>query len=246
MVSYWKTGQAVQAKVTTQGGAIVMHMEGEKYPFPCFPRSYLLVRNPDGSYPKFSQLKHFIKNEIFNDSWAMLEEGKTSEEIVAYLRKEILPRLYSFLAEQKLDMVPSERLAPAVKEIYRAFTKVAPDSKALRDMIVYIIQEDDAYRFRLQWLVGFMPTSLFRFFDPVKLFLKALPWLEHGEIIGDMKERQRLFRRVVETILQSPDIHKKVTALFREINWRKVKMSKADKYFFRGKYFKVDLDKFDY
>ena len=61
-----------------------------------------------------------------------------------------------------------------------------------------------------------------------------------------MKERVRLFRRIVLLILQDEKIRECFEALCKEMNWNKLKLSKADKYFFRGKYFKVDFDKFDY
>ena len=32
----------------------------------------------------------------------------------------------------------------------------------------------------------------------------------------------------------------------QEVRWHKVKLTKADKYHMRGKYFKVDFDLFDY
>ena len=32
----------------------------------------------------------------------------------------------------------------------------------------------------------------------------------------------------------------------KEVDWDKVKLSEADKYHFRGKYFRVDLDLFEY
>lgn len=247
MVRYWKTKNMVQAKVTKENGATVMKMEGEKYTFPGFPRGYLIERHElrDGTirYGKLSVLKHNIKNLIFNDSWSLLEHG---EDIADRVKKQALPEIFELLEDHKYDMVPPERMVTAPKEIHRAWTKVSPHTAQLRDLVTYILQEDDAYRFRFQWCVQWMPTWLFRFVDPVPLFKKSLDWLEIAETIGDMKERIRLFRRVILALLEDEEIRKEFTKLFREINWRKVKMSKADKYFFRGKYFKVDLDKFDY
>ena len=247
MVSYWKTNAAVQAKVTRENGATVMKMEGEKYTFPGFPRGWLIERriHPDGSveYGKLSVLKHNIKNKVFNDSWALLEEG---EDIVDRIKHQVLPEIMDMLEEHKYDMLPPERMVMPVREIHRAWTKVSPETAQLRDLFTYILHEDDAYRFRFQWCVGWMPTWLFRFINPVKAFDKALWWVEQAEVINDMKERIRLFRRVIMALLEDEGIRRKFIALFREINWKKVKMSKADKYFFRGKYFKVDLDKFSY
>lgn len=238
LVRYWKTQSAVQAKVTEKDGALVMLMEGEKYPFPGFPRGYLL-------FGKLSKLKHEIKNQIFNNSWAKLEQGVSDKEVITEI-KETLTRIYVLMEESKYDIVPPEKLVPAVKEIHRAWTKVSPQSAQLRDLITFILQEDDSYRFRFQWMVEYMPFWLFRFINPVSFFEKALIWLENAEVIGDMKERIRLFRRIILLVLKDEQFKKGFVELFREINWKKVKMTKADKYFFRGKYFKVDLNLFDY
>lgn len=238
MVSYWKKQGSVQAKVTEKDGVTIMIMEGEKYPFPGFPRGYLL-------FGKLSKLKHEIKNQIFNDSWAKLERKIPDEEIIGEI-KQTLTKIDILFEENKYDIIPPGKMVPAMQEIYRAWTKVSPRSEKLRDLILFILQEDDSYRFRFQWIVGYMPTWLFRIVNPVWSFDKALIWLENAEIIGDMKERIRLFRRVIMLVLKDEQIKKEFIGLFREINWKKVKMTKADKYFFRGKYFKVDLNKFEY
>lgn len=235
MVKYWKTSSMAPAKLYKENGIQMLQIEGEKYPFLGFPRGHLL-------YGKLSKLKHEVKNQIFNESWALLEEGKP---IVGHI-KECLPNIYEILHEMRFEIVPVRRMAPAAQEIHRAWTKVSPETSQLRDVICLVFQDDDGYRLRLQWAASWMHTWMFRFFDPVPLFIKSLWWLEQAEVIGDMKERIRLLRRVLEAFLEDKEVRRLFTALFREIKWRKVKMTKADKYFFRAKYFKVDLDKFDY
>lgn len=237
MVQYWKRSEAVEAKVTTIDGYQVMWMAGEKYPFPGFPRGHIL-------FGKLSKLKHEIKNQIFNDSWKKLDDG--DKDVAERVKHEVLPRLYELLDGFKYDLIPPEKMCPPVRELHRAWSVALPDSNRMRDMVCLILQEDDAYRFRFQWMVPFMKPWMFRFFSPIPFFLKALTWLEHGEVIGDMKERVRLVRRVMGALLEDTEIRASFTKLFREINWSKVKMGKAEKYFFRGKYFKVDLDKYDY
>ena len=227
---------------------MVMQMYGEKEVFPGFPRGHIL-------FGKLSKLKHEIKNQIFNESWKFLEEGVSHERIADHVKRKI-PQLYAILDAYKYDIVPPERLSPAVREIYRAWTKVARGERSyqLRDMLCHILQEDDSYRWRVQWLVKyFNPRHLFfslgsacGFGNPIPLFDKALGMLEHGEIIGDMKERQRLLRRILMSVLKDESIRQKFLALCKEVDWKKVQLSKADLYFFRGKYFKVDYDLFDY
>lgn len=234
MVGYWKTKSSVAAKLMKKDGMTVMQMDGEKYPLNCFPRQHLL-------FGTLSKLKHEVKNQIFNDSWKLLDEGKPIAERV---KKEVLPKLYEILRENKFDLVSPRSMAVPVREIHRAWTKVAPEHGALRDMICFVLQEDDAYRFRAQWIVSYF--GWFRWFSPVKALETALTWLEHGEVIGDMKERIRLFRRVILALLQDKGFNEKFTKLFKEIDWSKLKLTKADKYHFRAKYFKVDFDRFDY
>ena len=62
----------------------------------------------------------------------------------------------------KTDLKPilfihSERMFMPVKEIYRAWTKVAPGERSLklRDILTFILQEDDGYRFRVQFMAGY-------------------------------------------------------------------------------------------
>lgn len=244
MVEYWKSKAQVEAKVMRgKDGATIMQMSGEKHPFPGFPRGHIL-------FGSLSKLKHEIKNRIFNDSWKMLEEGKSHEEVVERIRTEVFPYLRELFEPNRVDIVPPSSMCVSVKEIHRAWEKVAPGPNSIlfRDMICHILQEDDGYRFRFQWLVTYFNPSSFlgRFFDPLKGFEKALTMLEHGEIIGDMKERIRLLRRILITMLRDPHIRGCFKAFCKEVDWNKVKLSEADKYFFRGKWFKVDLDKFEY
>lgn len=239
MVSYWKTADAVEAKVVKMpGGHYEMFMQGEKYSFPGFPRGSLL-------YGKLSPLKHWIKNKVFNDVWAMLEEKKTSEEITTFLKQEAYPYVFTLGDEAKLDMVPFENMVPAVKEIYRALTLAGTSEvdEKWRDIITFIFQEDDAYRNRFQWLAKFMPKLRK---PTIRDFMYALSQLEHGEVVDDMKERCRLIVRVLAEVLKDPKSQDTFKKFLRELDWSKVKLTEADKYFFRAKYFKCDYPEYAY
>ena len=167
MVEYWKRGETARAKVTHgTDGSLKMQIEGEKYMLPGFPRGHVLT----GS---LAQLKHSVKNMVFNQVYAELEK---------------------MAGDMSADMIPPEKMAPAVRELWRAMedlenAEVVPDMKArirlIRKVICFFLQEDDAYRFRWQWLM-------------------------------------------------------------ERIDIKKVRLTKEDKYFFRGKYFKVDHEYFDY
>lgn len=254
MVRYWKTKEAVPAKLTqAKDGSIIMKMEGEKYPFPTFPRGHLLVPGPNGEYPILSRLKHEIKNQIFNESWASLEKlGENlynKRKIILDIKRKLLGEVAKLADTMKYEMLPPQSMTPSVREIHRAWTKVAPlKTYVIRDYLCFILQEDDGYRNRVQWLVKYFNPNIWymRFVNPIKLFDKALQMIEHAETIGDMKERIRLLRRILLLVLEDQTIHDLFIKFCREVNWKKVALTKGDLYHMRGKYFKVDLDVLEY
>lgn len=237
MVQYWKFKESVAAKITkAKDGSQIMILEGEKYPLTTYPRGHLL-------FGKLSKLKHEIK-QVFNESWAKLEEGKPREEVIADIKKKLFEEIPKYYEPMKYDMLPPQTMCPAVREIYRAWTKVSPETGVLRDYLCLILQEDDSYRYRVSWLVKFF--GLFIKYNPVKKFRFALEMLEYAEVIMDMKERIRLLRRILLLTLEDDSIRKKFEMLFKEIDWKKVKLTKGDKYHFRGKYFRVDYPEIEY
>ena len=144
MVKYWLESDKVAAKVTTdENGITVMQMEGEDYAFPGFPRSHVL-------YGKLSKLKHEVKNQIFNESWAMLEKGQNpTAHIKAKLTKDLLP----YFEPLRYDMLPPEKLAVPVRELWRVLSKMElkqPKLKFFKEYLCFLLQEDDSYRFRAQ------------------------------------------------------------------------------------------------
>lgn len=224
MVSWWMTKEAVQAKVTTaEDGSYVMWMEGEKYPFPGYPRGHLL-------YGSLSKLKHEIKNQIFNQNWWRLEKKEpiTVEEACA--------NIYKLAKESHYDFMPYEKLSPAVKAMYRAFTHAE-----WREIICFILQEDDGYRFRFQWMTQFLNKK-----DPIGSFDKAMELLEHAEVVEDMKERVRLIRRIMLELWKDPYFAKFWCDFVRNADLKEIKLSKADKYFLRAKYFRCDYPFYEY
>lgn len=248
MVKYWKFKESIPAKVTqSSNGSTVMIMEGEDEVFPGFPRGHLL-------FGSLSKIKHEIKNQVFNESWQLLEEGKSNEEVSDYI-KETLDRLSKIIETGKYDMTPPQKMVIPVREIWRAFTVLEEKYKSqrikiLKEALTYILQEDDAYRFRVQWLIQiFNPSSWwFKLFfrNPVKDFELALNMIEHAEIIGDMKDKIKLLRRILLVFLKDEKINQLFREFCKEVDWNKLKLTKADKYFFRGKYFKVDYPIIEY
>lgn len=240
MVKWWKNSAGVAtAPRKHPDGHMTMRIRGEKYDFPGLPRGHLL-------YGSLSPLKHEIKNRIFNASWDKLESGVDRKQAIADIKGEILDFICNLGEKVRYDMVPERNLVPAVKEIYRAWTEVEklhPTRKMewLKEIMCFILQEDDAYRFRVQWAVRFLNKK-----DPLKTLEHALSLMEHAEIVDDMKGRIRLLKRVVMLVLEDDEIRRLFEAMVRECDWKKVKLSKADAYFFRAKYFKVDYPMYEY
>lgn len=167
MVSYWQRGDSAKAKVTHgDDGSYKMEIQGEKHLYPGFPRGHVLTKTLAG-------LKHKVKNLVFNQVFAEIQK---------------------MADEMQYDMVPDEKCAPAVREIARMFDElhemeIVPDMKGriklIKKVVIFFLQEDDAYRFRAQHFLA-------------------------------------------------------------NINQKKVALSEADKYYARGKWWKVDHDKYDY
>ena len=254
MVQYWKTGDLARAKlVVLTDDSYAMLIEGEKYPLYGFPRGPIL-------FGILANLKHLGKNLIFNQAWKFLEEGKTNEEVMNYIRNVAIPTLSMEIEKCKYDMFPPEKLCPAIRELWRAFDileKEVLDQKQFRIIkkgITFFLQEDDAYRFRFQWMAKYInPGSLWRkiwYFGRKYSFEKELKWafdfLENAEIVPDMKGRIKLIKRIFFIFLEDKEFGKIINALIKELNWKKLYLSKSDRYYFRGKYFKVDLEKYDY
>lgn len=133
MVSYWKTKESARAKIVNQpDGSLGMQVEGEKYVFPGFPRGPVLM----GS---LSKVKHQIRM-AFNEARGRIQE---------------------IMDSTKHEVLPVEKMCPMVRELWRAFeelenAEVTEDMKErirlYKVVICHLFQEDDAYRFRFQWL----------------------------------------------------------------------------------------------
>jgi hypothetical protein len=75
-------------------------------------------------------------------------------------------------------------------------------------------------------------------------FEKGMDMLEHAEVIDDMKERIRLLKRIITLLIKDkPDFW---NIFMKELDIKKVKLTKADKYYMRAKYFKVDYPYYEY
>lgn len=244
MVHYHIEGESQRAKVTTgKDGAYIMYIKGEKYAFPGFPRGHLL-------YGTLSPLKHYIKTQLFNESWRMLEEGKSSEDVALYVKQTVIPRMVELADEFRIHLLPRERMVSVVRAIWDGFEKIENGDKrikALKECLCYVLQEDDSYRFRVQFLISFFnPSSWWRRLlkrSPIDDFKTALTWLEYAEVLDDMKGRIKLLRRILIALLQDTTIRRLFLELCSSVNWNKIKLTEADRYYFRAKYFKADFDK---
>lgn len=257
MVKYWKTQEAVCAKVIkNKDGALVMKMDGEDEIFPGFPRGHSL-------FGTLSKLKHEIKNQIFNDSYWALDRGESVESVIARIKDLVVQGVKvrdtgmigdltfalgeDCLERCRYDMVPPSRMVAPVKELWRVLEKLErkePRLKWLKEVLTFILQEDDAFRFRVQWIAQILRPRWWK--DPIKWLTLALEELENAEIVGDMKLKIALLRQIWLLTLKDEKIMSLYREFIKELDWNKLKLTKADKYHFRAKWFKCDFDKFEY
>lgn len=166
-VQYGKKAEWAKARLTNaKDGSLQMEIKGEKYPFAGFPRAHVLTG-------PLAALKHKVKNMVFN---------------------QVFEEIDRMAKDMNSEMLPPEKMCPAIRELNRVLqeledAEVVEDMKArirlIKKVFTFFLQEDDAYRYRFQWVIERLDKS-------------------------------------------------------------KVKLSKSDKYYFRGKYFKVDHGHYDY
>lgn len=136
MVKFWEWGKGKRAKkIVADDGSYQMLVEGEAYPHPGFPRGHVLMG-------PLAQIKNRVKNLVFNTAFAEISK---------------------LVDEAKYDMVPPEHMMPAVRELHDKLvllenievndTDMKPRIAMLRKVITFFLQEDDAYRFRFQWVM---------------------------------------------------------------------------------------------
>lgn len=132
MVKYGKKGGFQHAKITkAEDNSIQMEIKGEKYPFPGFPRQHVLI-------------------------------GGSLEKMKDKLKKEIFHTLFEVVEDAAPDMLPEEQLCPFVKEWWKVFgllenAEITGDMKSqirnMKKVVCFFMQEDDAWRFRVQWMM---------------------------------------------------------------------------------------------
>lgn len=101
-----------------------MHIEGEKYPLRGFPQESILTG-------KVEKMKIMVKDLLF------------------------------LISEARKETIPDEELTEPVREIARIFNILIEAENAMRmkdrwrmakRFVCHFLEQDDAYRFRVQWL----------------------------------------------------------------------------------------------
>ncbi len=81
----------------------------------------------------------------------------------------------------------------------------------------------------------------------VREIYDLLEFMEHMEVVDDMKKRISLIKMILTFFLQEDDAYRfRAQYFLSHIKQKKVALSDADKYYARGKYWKVDYDHYDY
>jgi len=126
--------------------SVELHIRGEKYPMRGFPRHHVL-------HGPMAMLKRYVKNLVI-------------EQLVKCVPYKI----------------PDENLVPPVRELARVFDLLIraedePEMKRLmgqfKDAITMILQEDDAWRYRLQWAAEKLDINKFKLSNADKYYFKA-------------------------------------------------------------------------
>lgn len=142
-----KQGKQISQPVFNKDtNSVELHILDEKYPMRVFPRHHLL-------HGPLAPLKRYIKNLVI-------------EQLVKCLPFKI----------------PDENLSEPVKELARVFNLLIeaedePEMKRLmgqfKDAITMILQEDDAWRYRLQWAAEQLDMKKFKLSEGDKYYFRG-------------------------------------------------------------------------
>lgn len=168
-------------------------------------------------------------------------------EMVSYWKKDVATRARLITADDgSLQMdVQGEKYPFA--GFPRGHVLVGPLSKmkkAIKDMVFNQVF-DEIEKMATQYGPDMLPPE--RCAPAIREIHRVLDKMEHMEVTEDMKGRMRLIKKVLTFFLQEDDAYRfRAQYFLSEIDQKKIELSKADKYYARGKYWKVDYDKFDY
>lgn len=138
--------QVSQPVFNADNNSMELHILNEKYPMRAFPRHHLL-------HGPLAPLKRYIKNLVI-------------EQLVKCLPYKIA----------------DVNLSPPVREVARVFdlwiqAEDEPEMKRLvgqfKDAATMILQEDDAWRYRAQWLFGQINPKEFKLSEGDKYYFKG-------------------------------------------------------------------------
>lgn len=157
-VRYYKTQESTRARlVNAKDGSLQMELQGEKYPFKGFPRGHILMG-------PLANIKKALKDMVFNTVFKEIE------------------KMYD---DAKLNALPIEKCAPAVREMDRVFEnlvnmEVTDDMKGrinlIRKVIIFFLQEDDAYRYRAQAFLQMIDQKKIKLEKDDLYFARAKYW----------------------------------------------------------------------
>jgi len=146
-----KTGkQTAQPIINEKNGEIELHITGEKYPLRAHPRHHVL-------HGPMVELKRKMKNMVI-------------ETLAGHIAKTVKYKR------------PESSWAEPIKEIARVFdlcieAEDEPEMKRLmkqlRDPICMILNEDDAWRFRVQWALEKLNMKKVRLNKSDKYYFRA-------------------------------------------------------------------------
>ena len=127
MVQYGdkKGKELAQPGINPETGESELKIKGEKYPLRCHPRGHVLHSSV------MMRLKQGLKNLVIENLVNMLQAYKLPEEQWASPVKEIA---------RVADLMIEAEDEPSMKHLIKQF----------KDAFIIIMQEDDAWRFRLQ------------------------------------------------------------------------------------------------
>lgn len=154
MVKYWLRSDGALARVKKNPkGHYEMQVQGESESMPGFPRGPVL-------FSSVGKAKHEVKTRFFN------KLHEKYQELMNEVIEEMGPDMGKLVGEMTIDMIEPDKMVPAVKELWDTFERLENEEvtedmkgriKLFKKVLCFILDSDDAYRFRAQeflWLLN--------------------------------------------------------------------------------------------
>ena len=211
-----------EVKLPKEGGVLSYYNEYE-YPRKGFPVS------------KVVEKVGVVKKVLISVLFSLLKSKLVLVIAILFFRKDLI-KAYGELIDRLRPIIQFHTLKPfryckSVRELYVAFDK---EDEALRDIVCMIFEFDDAYRYRMQDILGEFNKESFAK-NPYMELERLLKLVEYRDNDDRLKTTFRKARHGLFIAFFSGYFREKIISFFEKINPKNMALDSDDLFFAKSK-----------